>query len=189
MSPARCASSMAAHAWMIIGNARSTVNGPSRFTVWLRFTFKLAIAPALFDRVRRDVDLCGEFELLSDDDAPDSLYLSDSPVDTKAWSKKGAEAVLRVSAKKADEKGEKVEITGQAYLVKSGSTPVFEKKVTVLAAALRTSSHRLADALIGALTGTNGGFASRLTFASGAGKLRRVYVIDADGFGAWAVRR
>lgn len=137
--------------------------------------------------VRRDLDLCGEFEVLSDDDAPDSLYLSDSPVDTKAWSKKGVEAVVRVSAKKADEKADSIELVGQAFLVKSGETPVFEKKATVTAAALRTASHRMADALIGALTGTGGGFASRLTFASGSGKLRRAYVIDADGFGARGV--
>ena len=137
--------------------------------------------------IRRDLDLSGEFELLSDDDAPDSLYLSDSPVDTKAWSKKGVEGVVRVSAKRADDKGTSIELVGQAFLVKSGATPVFEKKTTVLAATLRTASHRMADALIGALTGTNGGFASRLTFASGTGKLRRAYVIDADGFGARGV--
>jgi TolB protein len=137
--------------------------------------------------VRRDLDLCGEFELLSEDDAPDALYLDDSPVDTKAWGKKGAEAVIRVSARKVDDKGEKVVLVGQAFLVKSGETPVLEKKVTVLGAKLRPSAHRLADVLIGALTGQNGGFASRLTFASGSGDARRVYVIDADGNGARGV--
>ncbi len=137
--------------------------------------------------VRRDLDLCGEFDLLSEDAAPDALYLDDTPVDTISWGKKGAEAVIRVSARKVDDKGEKVVLTGQAFLVKSGATPVFEKKVTVLGAAMRVSAHRMADALIGALTGQNGGFASRLTFASGSGDVRRVYVIDADGNGAKGV--
>ena len=41
--------------------------------------------------------------------------------------------------------------------------------------------------LIGVLTGHNGAFARRLTFASGAGKIRRVYSIDADGNGARAL--
>ncbi|MEZ4300949.1 MAG: tolB protein [Polyangiaceae bacterium] len=134
--------------------------------------------------VRRDLDLCGEFELLAESAAPDGLYLADSPVDTKAWANKGAEAVVRVSASKS---GDRVELTGQAFLTSVGATPVLEKKMTVLGADLRAASHRLADSLIGALTGTNGGFASRLTFASGTGKVRRVYVIDADGAGARAV--
>jgi TolB protein len=134
--------------------------------------------------VRRDLDLCGEFEVLDESAAPDGVYLSDSPVDTKAWEKKGAEAVVRVSAKKT---GDHVELIGQAFLVKTGAAPVLEKKATVAATGLRTGAHRMADALIGALTGHEGAFASRLTFVSGAGKIRRVYVIDADGGGARAV--
>jgi TolB protein len=46
---------------------------------------------------------------------------------------------------------------------------------------VRAHAHRLADLVIGALTGQNGGFSSWMTFASGTGKLRRAYVIDADG--------
>lgn len=138
--------------------------------------------------VRRDLDLCGEVEVLAESAAPDGLYLSDSEVDTKAWGKKGAEAVIRVIGRKTgDAPGDKIELIGQAFFVKSGPTPVFEKKLTALPAELRTASHRIADALIGALSGQNGGFASRMTFASGAGKLRRVYTIDADGNGARAV--
>ena len=137
--------------------------------------------------VRRDLDLCGEFDLLSDDAAPDGLFLDDSPVDTKAWGKKGAEAVIRVTAHPVEGSPDKVELIGQAFLVKSGETPVFEKKATAQASSVRVASHRMADALIGALTGQNGGFASRLTFASGDGKLRRAYVIDADGSNAKGV--
>jgi len=137
--------------------------------------------------VRRDLDLCGEFDVLAESAAPDGLYLSDSAVDTKAWGHKGAEAVIRVIARRTGDKPEdEVELVGQAYLVKSGATPVFEKKVMASRAAVRTASHRMADVLIGALTGQNGGFASRMTFAAGAEKVRRVYVIDADGHGARA---
>jgi TolB protein len=134
--------------------------------------------------VRRDLDLCGEFEVLPESAAPDGLYLADSPVDAKAWGEKGAEAVVRVSAKKS---GDQVELTGQAFLVKTGDAPVLEKKALVAAAGLRVGAHRMADALIGALTGHGGSFASRLTFASGSGKVRRIYVIDADGNGGKAV--
>ena len=58
---------------------------------------------------------------------------------------------------------------------------MFEKRFTIAASDVRVESHRLADQLIGALTGQNGGFASHMTFATGSGKQRRVYSIDADG--------
>lgn len=136
--------------------------------------------------VRRDLDLCGEVEVLSEDAAPDGLYLDDSPVDTKAWGKKGAEAVIRVTAKKT---GDQVALLGQVFLVDKGAAPVFEKTVTVAETGVRTGAHRLADTLVGALTGHDGGFASRLTFAAGQGKVRQIHVIDADGHGAKAVSK
>jgi TolB protein len=52
---------------------------------------------------------------------------------------------------------------------------------------VREESHRLADLVIGALTGQNGGFASHMAFASGSGTTRRVFTIDADGHDAKAV--
>ncbi|MBK8251936.1 MAG: PD40 domain-containing protein [Polyangiaceae bacterium] len=134
--------------------------------------------------VRRDLDLSGEFELLDESAAPDGLYLPDSKVDVAAWKNKGAEAVVRVTARKTNNV---VELIGEAYLASTGDVAVLEKTFTVPAGDVRKGSHRMADALIGALTGHQGAFASRLTFASGSGKVRRVYVIDADGFGAKAV--
>lgn len=133
--------------------------------------------------VRRDLDLCGEFELIGDGEAPDGAYFD--PVDVKAWQKKGAIAVVKLTGKKLE--SGKVELEAKAYLVKTGDKPVFEKKVTVEPAALRTEAHRLADVVIGALTGQNGGFASRLTFAYGSGKKRQVFRVDADGFDAKAL--
>ena len=50
-------------------------------------------------------------------------------------------------------------------LTNRGASAVFDVKVSVPEGALRDESHRLADRLIGALTGQNGGFASHLTFA------------------------
>lgn len=136
--------------------------------------------------VRRDLDLCGEFEVLPDSAAPEGLYLSDTPVDVKAWAAKGVEAVVKVSAKPLPG-GKKAELRGLAYFVNRGTTPVFDKRFEVDAGQVREESHRIADVIIGALTGKNGGFASRMTFASGAGKLRRVYTMDADGNDAKAV--
>jgi len=128
--------------------------------------------------VKRDLDLSGEFELLGEKQIPDGLYLSDSPVDVDAWKKKGAEAVVKINAKKA--RG-KVELRGIAYLTSFGDKPVYDKKIYVDEDRVRAESHRIADALIGALTGTPGGFSSQMTFIYGVGKQRRVYVMDADG--------
>ncbi|WP_437677670.1 tolB protein [Sorangium sp. So ce131] len=135
--------------------------------------------------VRRDLELCGEFEVLPESAAPEGLYLSDSPVDVKAWSSKGVEAVVSVRGKKLG--ADKAELVGQAFLVNRGQAPVFDKKFIVPLRDVRFESHRVADQLIGALTGQNGGFASHMTFASGSGTLRRVYTIDADGHDARAV--
>jgi TolB protein len=154
---------------------------------------KIAVLPSLASDmedvtirsvVRRDLDLCGEFELLADSQAPDGLYLADSPVDVKAWSGKGVEAVVKVSGKSLG--NGKAELRGQAYFVSRGGAPVLDKALQVDAKSVRVEAHRIADLLIGALTGTNGGFASHMAFASGTGKQRRVYTIDADGNGARA---
>jgi TolB protein len=128
---------------------------------------------------RRDLELSGEFEVLPDSAAPDGVYLSDTPVDVKAWAAKGVEAVVKVSGRPLA--GGKAELRAQAFFVNKGAAPVFDKRFSVPASALRQESHRLTDLVIGALTGQSGGFASHMTFASGGGKLRRVYAIDADG--------
>ncbi len=134
--------------------------------------------------VQGDLDLCGEFEVLPDSAAPEGLYLSDTPVDVKAWSAKGVEAVVKVTGKKGA-KGQ-VDLRAQAFLVRQGAAPVFDKSFAVPADHLREESHRVADLVIGALTGQNGGFASHMAFASGSGSSRRVFTIDADGHDARA---
>jgi len=135
--------------------------------------------------VQGDLDLCGEFEVLPDSAAPEGLYLSDTPVDVKAWSAKGVEAVVKVTGKKGGK--DQAELRAQAFLVRQGATPVFDKVFTVPANHVREESHRLADLVIGALTGQNGGFASHMAFASSSGATRRVFTIDADGHDAKTV--
>jgi TolB protein len=135
--------------------------------------------------VRRDLDLCGEFEVLADSAAPDGLSLSDSPIDFNAWAGKGVSALIKVTGKSAG--AGQAELRAQAYFMSRTTAPVFDKRFSVPEADLRAESHRVADLLIGALTGQNGGFASRMTFVAQAGKLRRVFTIDADGHDAKAV--
>ena len=155
---------------------------------------KLAVLPSLSPDmedvtlrsvVRRDLDLSGEFDLLSDNVAPEGVYMSDSPVDVKAWSAKGAEMLVRVQGRKISDT--KAELRGQAFLVSAGADALYDKRFEVQLADVRVESHRVADLLIGALTGQNGSFASHMTFASGAGTVRQVFTIDADGFNAKSV--
>ncbi len=125
--------------------------------------------------VRRDLDLCGEFEVMPE---PDDAGLGDEKVDVAAWKKKGAEALVRLVG--TTQNG-KAKLVATAWLTDSGDAPVFEKTLEVDADQARVESHRLADAVISALTGTPGGFSSEMTFVYGQGKSRRVYVMDSDG--------
>ncbi|MBI4700993.1 MAG: PD40 domain-containing protein [Deltaproteobacteria bacterium] len=149
---------------------------------------KIAVVPSLASNIEdvtlrsvvwRDLDLCGEFEVLPDSEAPEGSYLSGAAVDVKAWARKGVEAVVKVAGTKLD--SGKIELASLAYFVTSGGRPVFEQRLEVDAGDVRPASHRISDALIGALTGSSGGFASQMTFIVATGRSRRVYVIDADG--------
>lgn len=139
---------------------------------------------SLFSVVRRDLELSGEFDILGDSKLPEGPYVGES-IDVKAYQEKGAEAILRVTGRKISDT--KAELRGQAFVVSSGDTAVYDKRFEVPIARVRSESHYLADQLIGALTGTQGGFFSHLTFVSGTGTLRRVYSIDADGHDAKSV--
>jgi TolB protein len=134
---------------------------------------------------RRDLDLCGEFDLLPDSEAPAEAEGAET-VDPSIWAKKKVEALVGVTARPIEGQG-KVELRGRVYLVAHGNKPVFDRRFVVPASDMRAEAHRLVDLVIGALTGQNGGFASHMTFASGTGKLRRVFTIDADGFDPKAV--
>ncbi|UQA61805.1 PD40 domain-containing protein [Polyangium aurulentum] len=129
---------------------------------------------------RRDLDLCGEFELLPDSEAPEEAQSAEG-VNTAIWARKKVEALVGVSARPIEGQ-DKVEMRARVYLVAHGDKPVLDRRFVVPASDLRAEAHRLVDIVIGGLTGQNGGFASHMTFASGTGKLRRAFTIDADGF-------
>jgi TolB protein len=132
--------------------------------------------------VQRDLELSGEFEVLPDGAAPPGDYSSSAKVDVKAWAAKGAEALVRVAGRSAGT--DQVELFAEAYLVEAGDDAVFTKTWLVPASRVRAESHYVTDQLLKALTGTEGGFFSHLTFVAGSGSLRRVYRVDADGFDA-----
>lgn len=130
--------------------------------------------------VRRDIELTGMFDMIPDAKAPPGLYDFDDPVDVPAWQKLGAEAIVKVAARPA---GNKVEVLGLAYFLNVGKDPVYQKKIVVDKADTRVTAHRITDALLGALTGRPGGFASQLAFAARWTKNQRIFRMDADGQG------
>lgn len=131
--------------------------------------------------VRRDFELTGLFEVIADDKAPPGMYGFEDAVDVDAWRKLGAEAIVKVAARKLGT--DQIQVFGLAYLMSSGKKPVFEKTLTVKKTDARVTAHRITDALLGALTGRPGGFASELTFSGRWGKNRRIFRMDADGNG------
>jgi TolB protein len=118
--------------------------------------------------------------MVPDEQAPDELFVRDRPIDVAPWRAKGIEMLVRTQATALA--GGKIELVGQAFLTAHGSAPVFEHKVQTDAAGLRTACHRVTDALLGALTGRPGGFASHLVFSEPVGRASRIFSIDADGF-------
>jgi TolB protein len=131
--------------------------------------------------VRRDFELTGLFDVIPDDKAPPGMYGFEDAVDVDAWRKLGAEAIVKVAARKTS--ADQIQVFGLAYLMSSGKKPVFEKSLTVKKTDARVTAHRITDALLGALTGRPGGFASELTFSGRWGKNRRIFRMDADGNG------
>jgi TolB protein len=109
------------------------------------------------------------------------MYSFDDPVDVEAWKKLGAEAIVKVAARAKTKKG--VEVFGIAYFLNVGKDPVYQKKLFIDKANVRVTAHRITDALLGALTGRPGGFASQFTFSARWTKNRRVFRMDADGHG------
>ena len=129
--------------------------------------------------VRRDFELTGMFKVIPDSKAPAGLYGFEDPVDVQAWRNIGAEVIIKVAAKRV--KGDQVKVFGLAYFVTHGKEPVYRKTLVVPKDDVRVTAHRITDALLGAITGRNGGFASHMTFSGDWSSSHVVFTMDADG--------
>lgn len=175
---------------------------------------KLAVVPLLTrgreDSVvqlvtRGDLTLSGQFEVLPESASPQGPFLVETPLDLDAWSKTGAEYVLRVYAQQGPDRTRR--IVGEAYLAQASHSvrpasvstaegaarpaaalPLFQTSIVLGSTnEVRAASHRLVDALLGALTGKPGGFASEMVYTADVGRSRRVFQMDSDGFDLHAV--
>ncbi|MCK6531993.1 MAG: tolB protein [Polyangiaceae bacterium] len=150
---------------------------------------KIAVLPSLSPdmedvvvrgTVRRNFELTGLYDVIADAKAPPGLYGFEDAVDIDAWKKLGAEAIVKVAARKHT--SGKIEVFGLAYFLNVGKDPVYEKKLLVDAKDVRVTAHRITDALLGALTGRPGGFASHFVYSGRWGtKSYRIFSMDADG--------
>lgn len=131
--------------------------------------------------VRRDFEISGFFDVIPDNKAPAGDYRFTAPVNVAAWQAIGAEAIIKVAAQDAGK--DKIEVLGIAYFPSVGATPVYETKLTVTKDEARRTAHKITDDLIGALTGSPGGFSSRFTYSGPWVRNRRIFSVDSDGHG------
>jgi TolB protein len=141
--------------------------------------------------VRHDLELSGQYDVLGLEKAPDPLATRESIVDLAAWRAKGAEVVVRIFASpRQDAMGTRTDIFGEAYETRgaapgpaqSAPKPLFQThELAVGMPDVRAASHRVTDAILGALTGRPGPFASHLVFSQRDGKWQSARTLDADG--------
>jgi len=129
--------------------------------------------------IRHDLDLVGLYDVVEDKKMPDGPFAKDTTFEAKTWQAKGIAVVVRVFA--TPQTGGKNEVSVEAWLTNKGNDTVFTQKKDATASDVRLVAHGLTDALLGALTGRTGGFASKLAYTVNVGKARQVFTADADG--------
>jgi TolB protein len=133
--------------------------------------------PFLHDILERDLELSGEFDVIQIDHP---MGFGD-PFDASDFKGTGLEAV--VTAQTRERQDGRVELAVRVFLPQVGDLVAWSDTDTAAPSESRLAAHQLSDGIIGALTGTDGPFASRLILVRTEGKSRRAYVVDADGYG------
>ncbi|MCA9662426.1 MAG: hypothetical protein KC486_29070, partial [Myxococcales bacterium] len=136
--------------------------------------------------VRRDLELSFEVDLVAapagpvaEADATAEGAPEDPAAYVERWRGAGAEFVVRASA---EARGAETVLSVALVDLSEGISPVFKRSIVVgPEVSARDVGHRLVDALLGALTGYSGPFASELAFIRTRGGERQVFTIDADG--------
>jgi TolB protein len=131
----------------------------------------------LHDLLERDLELSGEFDVIQ----LDQPMGFDDPFVAKPFKKLGLEAVITAETREQDDG--QIELAVRLYLPQVGDLAAWSSTKTAEQAERRLQAHRLSDGIIGALTGTDGPFASRLVLVRTEGTTRRAYLVDADGEG------
>jgi TolB protein len=133
--------------------------------------------PFLHDLLERDLELSGEFDVIQ----IEQPMGFDDPFDATPFKKLGLEAVITAETREQDDG--RAELAVRLYLPQVGDLAAWSSTKSAEQAERRLEAHRLSDGIIGALTGTDGPFASRLVLVRTEGSTRRAYLVDADGEG------
>ena len=131
--------------------------------------------------IERDLTLSGEVTLLSSSRLPEGHYTSAAPPELEVWRGTGIEALVRIQGEHGA--GGVIRVDASVFLLDEPGQPSIRRAFVGSSAGTRLTSHRAADAVLGVLTGYDGGFASQLTFTVTVAHTRRAYVMDADGHG------
>lgn len=146
-----------------------------------------ALGSEIYRVVSNDLQVSGYFQFL-----PENAYLEDpaktgirpKPIEPNGfqfepWRQAGAEFLIRASYSVA---GDSVTLETYTYHVPKGQL-VLGKRYRGNKDALRRIAHSFSNDLMKALTGVNGMYLSRFTFASdrGGGGFREIYIMDWDG--------
>jgi TolB protein len=134
------------------------------------------------DLLNKDLDISGFFIT-----APNSLIdkeLLDEGIEKRdinfgSWRSMGIELVCKG---KVETKGSEIIFTGSLYDTLDGSL-LFTNRYTGAQGEWRRIVHKLADAILLAVTGEKGILSSRVLFVAGARNLKEVYTADFDGEG------
>ena len=134
--------------------------------------------------VKRDLDLVGLYTVVEESAMPAGPFAHDTEVDPKVWQAKGIAYLVRVYATGGPAK---FSVVGEAWVLSKGKDALFSEKMDATTTDVRLVGHKMTDAILGAITGRKGGFASRMAFSGKTGKGRQIFTIDADGQSPTAV--
>jgi TolB protein len=141
-----------------------------------------SIAKEGVEVLSQDLDLSGIAQILSAETfliAQKDVRLYPEPIDYKAWSLIGAEALILVQISC---NGEELLMEGQLFDVLQGKL-IVSKKYQSQRSRVRAVAHKFADEVLEYLTGRRGAFESRIAYISDSSGFKELYVMDCDGYG------
>jgi len=159
------------------------VLGLGAFTVGPKDRMWAASASSVADILAVDLTRTRLFDLM------DRYAIGDAPMrasgELDLWASAGARALVRGEIRG---RGERVGIRATVFDL-SFRRLIFAREYEGNPQDLRSITHRIADDIVGVLTGVEGTASTRIAFVSTASQYKEVYVMDADGDGPERITR
>ncbi len=166
------------------------VGGPGQRAISIGLPYPKGGAPQAQDFwavVKRDLELTGYFTVL---DPNASLEPADAGVepgqfDFSSWTPSGAVVLAKTVTATA---GSNLDTQVWIYDV-NGATKLDAKSFSAGATSTRALAHRVANAILFAVTGKKGFFDTRFAFSGKFGDNKEIYLCDADGYGRRSITK